>query len=218
MRISSWPRSTRTNGTRSSFCAGVCAVLWLLLFLFCFSLGACACRWVGIPIEYEVGPCRPLLARLTRLMVWPGLVCSQFRGFVMNNELTALCQYYHFSYFPTLVENKARPCLLASAPASSFAVMALLVPRFTAGQDLDYDSRLLCQSPRSRAAQAQGIRACHAARPASAERGVLVCSAFYVHRLWISLWTSRAIACTSLSSTLSVCAFEALPSPRRSDC
>jgi len=41
-------------------------------------------KFVPIPIEYE------------------------FRGFVVNNELRAMCQYYHWIFFPTLVENKER--------------------------------------------------------------------------------------------------------------
>jgi len=41
-------------------------------------------KFVGIPIEYE------------------------FRGFVVNNILRAMCQYYHWIYFPTLVENKEK--------------------------------------------------------------------------------------------------------------
>lgn len=32
----------------------------------------------------------------------------EFRGFVVNNELRAMCQYYHWLYFPTLVENKEK--------------------------------------------------------------------------------------------------------------
>jgi len=41
-------------------------------------------KFVAIPIEYE------------------------FRGFVVNNQLRAMCQYYHWIYFPTLVENKEK--------------------------------------------------------------------------------------------------------------
>lgn len=41
-------------------------------------------QFVSIPIEFE------------------------FRGFVVNNQLRAMCQYYHWLFFPTLVENKAK--------------------------------------------------------------------------------------------------------------
>ncbi len=40
-------------------------------------------QWIDIPIEYE------------------------FRGFVYNNELTALSQYYHFCYFPEIAHKKS---------------------------------------------------------------------------------------------------------------
>jgi len=39
-------------------------------------------QFVNIPIEYE------------------------FRGFIVNNELRAMCQYYHYIYFPELVAAK----------------------------------------------------------------------------------------------------------------
>jgi hypothetical protein len=41
-------------------------------------------KFVPIPIEFE------------------------FRAFVVNNQLRGMCQYYHYIYFPTLVENKEK--------------------------------------------------------------------------------------------------------------
>eukprot|EP01126_Amoeba_proteus_P000652 TRINITY_DN10181_c0_g2_i1.p1 TRINITY_DN10181_c0_g2~~TRINITY_DN10181_c0_g2_i1.p1 ORF type:complete len:339 (-),score=65.66 TRINITY_DN10181_c0_g2_i1:105-1121(-) len=41
-------------------------------------------KFVDIPIEYE------------------------FRAFVVNDELRAMCQYYHWMFFPTLLENKEK--------------------------------------------------------------------------------------------------------------
>jgi len=41
-------------------------------------------KFVKIPIEYE------------------------FRAFIVDNELKAMCQYYHYIFFPTLVQNKDR--------------------------------------------------------------------------------------------------------------
>jgi len=39
-------------------------------------------KWVGVPIEFE------------------------FRGFVNKKKLNAMCQYYHYIYFPHLVQQK----------------------------------------------------------------------------------------------------------------
>jgi len=41
-------------------------------------------QWVSVPIEYE------------------------FRGFVYNNKLTCLSQYYHYCYFPGMVQIKSK--------------------------------------------------------------------------------------------------------------
>lgn len=41
-------------------------------------------RWIDVPIQYE------------------------FRGFVLNNKLTALSQYYTSAYFPDIIENKEK--------------------------------------------------------------------------------------------------------------
>ncbi len=49
-----------------------------LIFFNCFR------KFVPVPIEYE------------------------FRAFVVNNELRAMCQYYHYLFFPTLVKNKEK--------------------------------------------------------------------------------------------------------------
>jgi hypothetical protein len=103
--------------------------------------------WVDIPLQYEFrgnSQCSAAQGRAGQGKRWTRLTNPLLgvSGFVYNNELTALCQYYHYCFFPSLVTNKG---LVLSLVHEFFERIKNVVPL----NPKEYVSALLCRWHRS---------------------------------------------------------------------